>query len=156
MNRVHLRRHLFVLCASSCALLLNAAEPAPTAAPAAPPEVLTLPKVEVTAGRIHELDVAIKKLDKLIAREKAKVKSTELDKALNNPKLTNAAAIFGGNSASHLAAVAATRVNLMENERMVLESMKLPRTLEQLAGLEAELDQLRTTRRNLDNVQAQR
>lgn len=84
------------------------------------------------------------------------MKTGELDRAINSPKLANAAAIFGGNSASHLAAVAAIRVSLMENERAMLESMKLPRTLESLAAMEVALEQLRATRRNLDSVQAQR
>ena len=99
-----------------------------------------------------DLDVTITKLDKLIAREKKKVKSSELDKALNNPKLAQTAAIFGGNSAAHLSAVAASRVSLLETERAVLEAMKRPSTLQGLAMLEAELEQLRTTRRNLDNA----
>ena len=85
-------------------------------------------------------------------REKKKVKSSELDKALNNPKLAQTAAIFGGNSAAHLSAVAASRVSLLETERAVLEAMKRPSTLQGLAMLEAELEQLRTTRRNLDNA----
>ena len=44
--------------------------------------------------------VMVREDDELIAREKQHLKSTELDKALNNDKLTQAAAIFGGNSAS--------------------------------------------------------
>lgn len=159
MNRAHLRRHLFVLSASSCALLLNAAEPVPPPAPATSPTVgpvISLPTVQVSSSRIHELDKDIAKLEKQITREKRQIKSSELDKTLNNKKLASAAAIFGGNSSSHLAAIAASRISLMEQERAVLESMKLPRTLPQLAELETELDQLRTTRRNLDNVQAQR
>ena len=114
----------------------------PPATPLSPEPAIELPTLQVT----------ITKLDKLIAREKKKVKSSELDKALNNPKLAQTAAIFGGNSAAHLSAVAASRVSLLETERAVLEAMKRPSTLQGLAMLEAELEQLRTTRRNLDNA----
>lgn len=117
-----------------------------------PEPAIELPTIQVTKTRVHEIDVTITKLDKLIAREKKKVKSSELDKALNNPKLARSAAIFGGNSAEHLSAVAASRVSLLETERAVLEAMKRPATLQGLAMLEAELEQLRTTRRNLDNA----
>lgn len=121
-------------------------------APLPPEPTVELPTIQVTKHRVHEIDVTLTKLDKLIAREKKKVKSTELDKALNNPKLARSAAIFGGNSAKHLSAVAASRVSLLETERAVLEAMKRPATLQGLAMLEAELEQLRTTRRNLDNA----
>jgi hypothetical protein len=144
--------------------LRAANEPAPAPArdgarpadPAAPQAVITLPTIQVTAGRIRELDKEITRLDKLIVREKKKVKSSGLDKTLNNSQLAHAAAIFGGNSSDHLSAVAAGRVALLETERGVLEAMKRPATVEDLAMLEKELDQLRTTRRNLDNVPAQR
>ena len=124
----------------------------PSATPLSPEPAIELPTIQVTKTRVHEIDVTITKLDKLIAREKKKVKSSELDKALNNPKLAQTAAIFGGNSAAHLSAVAASRVSLLETERAVLEAMKRPSTLQGLAMLEAELEQLRTTRRNLDNA----
>lgn len=156
------RPSLPVLFLAGCAILLHAAEvpasppaPEPTPAPASPPTVgpvIELPKIQVTSSRLKQLDKAIARLDKLIAREKKKVKVNELDRALNNEKVSTAAAIFGGNSASHLSAIAATRVNLMESERTILEGMKFPLTKKELADLETELDQLRITRRNLDNV----
>ena len=127
----------------------DAAKPAPAPAPE---PVLVLPTIEVRQSRIKELDTAIRKLDKLIAREEKKVKANELDKALNNPGLTHAAAIFGGNNSDHLSAIAASRVALLEAERDILEAMKRPSTLAGLDALEKELDQIRTTRRNLDNV----
>jgi len=151
-------RHLLLaLCLAIGSVLLAVADPAPakpTDKPAS--EVLALPKMEVTAQRIKKLDKMIAKLDKMIAREEKKVKSTELDKTLNNDRLAHAAAIFGGNSAGHLSAVAATRVALLENERRVMEAMKRPATLEELAMMEAEVEQLRLTRRNLDDHAAQR
>jgi len=134
-----------------------AATPVPAEAkPAASSEVLELPKIQVTAQRIKSIDKEIKRLDKMINREKAKVKSSELDRTLNSEKLSHAAALFGGNSAEHLSAVAATRVALLENERAVMEAMKRPTTLDELAMMEKEIDQLRETRRNLDDAAKQR
>jgi len=163
VNRTCLRLSLATLLAAGCACLLSAAEPAApkeTPKPAAAPEtvgpVITLPVLQVGESRLRELNKAITKLDKQIAREKKKVKSSDLDKTLNNSKLASAAAIFGGNSSEHLSAVAATRVALMESERLVLEGMKFPRSEKELEQMETELNQLRTNRRNLDNAQAQR
>jgi len=154
---------LLILCLAGGVSLGAAEEKAPVAPPAAkevkpaaPAEVLELPKIQVTAQRIKSIDKEIKRLDKMIAREKAKVKSSELDRTLNNEKLTHAAAIFGGNSSDHLSAVAATRVALLENERDVMEAMKRPTTLDELAMMEKEIDQLRETRRNLDDAAKQR
>jgi hypothetical protein len=153
--RARLCRQLLALLVTSWVPVLPAAEPAPAPPPPAAPTVgpvIELPKIAVTSSRLNKLNKEIVRLDKLIAREKKKVKSTELDRSLNSQKLANAAAIFGGNSASHLAAIAATRVALMESERVILEGMKFPLTARQLADMETELDQLRITRRNLDNV----
>lgn len=128
-------------------------QPAPVAEkPATAPKVVTLPKIQVTATRLRELDKMIVKLDKQIAREKKKVRSGELDKALNNPELVKAAAIFGGNSAAYLEQLAARRVLYMETERGLLEDMKVPRTLDELKMIEQELDKIRTMRRELDDA----
>ena len=164
-HATHLRRTILLLTAS-LALQLPAAEPAKpgpdkeTARAAettpADKEVLALPKVEVTSARIKQIDNEIKKVEKQIAREKKKLKSTDLDKSLNSDKVSTAAAIFGGNSASHMVAVAASRVNLLESERSLLERLKFPRTEEDKAMIEKELVSLRTTRRNLDDAAKQR
>jgi hypothetical protein len=130
----------------------NAAQPDTKAAPATDPDVLALPKIQVTAKRVKELDKAIKKLDKAIAREKNNLKASDLDKVLNNPKLADAAVIFGGNSSAYLESVAATRVRYMEAERGLLEDMKEPRSLEDLAILQQELDKVRIMQRELDSA----
>jgi hypothetical protein len=157
------RSLLLLLCLATGSSLCAAGEKTPAtpaaaanAKPAAPAEILELPKIQVTTQRIKKIDKDIKRLDKMIAREKAKVKSSDLDKALNNDKLARAAAIFGGNSADHLSAVAATRVALLENERDVMEAMKRPTTLAELAMMDKEIEQLRETRRNLDDAARQR
>jgi paraquat-inducible protein B len=164
VNPVTFLRRTTLLLAVSLAILLPAAELAkagPGKEPAAEPtpadkEVLALPKVEVTSARIKQIDNELKKIDKQIARERKKLKSTDLDKSLNSDKVSNAAALFGGNSASHMAAVAASRVNLLESERSLLERLKFPRTEEDKAMIEKELVSLRTTRRNLDDAAKQR
>jgi hypothetical protein len=79
------------------------------------------------------------------------MKATDLDKVLNNPKLAEAAAVFGGNSSAHLESVAAYRIRLMETERDLLSDMKEPRTLEDLALLQEELEKVRVMQRELDN-----
>lgn len=167
---IFLRRAALLLTASLAVSLPAAeatrpepAQPAPAKEPApaaettpADKEVLALPKVEVTSARVKQIDNELKKIDKQIAREKKKLKSTDLDKSLNSDKVSTAAAIFGGNSASHMAAVAASRVNLLESERNLLERLKFPRTEEDQAMIEKELVNLRTTRRNLDDAAKQR
>jgi len=157
-----IRLPLFALCLAVAPAALAANETAPAkdnakpAAPAATEPVVELPKIQISATRAKQIDKEIVKLDKLIAREEKKVKSSELDRALNNSKLANAAAIFGGNSAEHLSAVAASRVALLQTERDVLEAMKRPATVEALAAMQTELEQLRVTRRNLDDAAKQR
>jgi hypothetical protein len=132
-----------------------AAPGTPAKAPAVDP-VLELPKIQVTGQRAKQIDKEIKRLDKLIVREKNKIKPTDLDKTLNNEKVATVAAIFGGNSADHMSAVAASRVMLLEQERDVFEAMKRPTTLEDLKMMEAQVEELRTTRRNLDDAAKQR
>jgi len=176
VNRPLFCRPLLALALLAWAGLLRAADPAsppaanpppanpppPAKTPATPPpaapkavntEVLVLPTVQVTATRIKQIDKELEKLDKLIAREKGNVKPGELDKALNSPKLSTAAAIFGGNSSEHLSEMAASRVSILEAERSILEDMKRPASLDDLKQLETELDQLKTTMRDLDNIE---
>ena len=112
--------------------------------------------MEITAQRVKKIDQQIKKLDKMIAREKNKIKPTDLDKALNNEMVSKAASIFGGNSADYMSVVAASRVMLLEQERDVLEAMKRPATLDDLKMMEEQIEELRTTRRNLDDASKQR
>jgi hypothetical protein len=158
-----IRLPLFALCLAVAPAVIAADETAPAkdnAKPAQPTAttepVVELPKIQISATRAKQIDKEIVKLDKLIAREEKKVKSSELDRALNNSKLATAAAIFGGNSAEHLSAVAASRVALLQTERDVLEAMKRPATVEALAAMQTELEQLRVTRRNLDDAAKQR
>lgn len=122
---------------------------AKTAAPAKA-EVTTLPEMEVRQTRLYDLDIKIRKLNREIAREQKKVKPTDADAALNNPKASRILSIFGGKSAEQRSAMAAERVYLMEQERELLELMKLPMAAAKLTELEQQADALRSVRRNLD------
>lgn len=149
----------WLFAAALAATPIFAAEPAeknaqPTGRKGDP--VFVMPKFEVHHQRTRWLNREIARIDKLIGREKRKVKSSDLDRALNNEKLVRAAALFGGNSAEHLSAVAATRVALLENEREILEAMKRPATLEEMGMFEEQIKQLRLLRRDLDDASKQR
>jgi hypothetical protein len=156
--KASLSRVLLLLCLVPCPALIAAEKTAPVATPPPRPAEapLELPKMEVTAQRVKKIDKEISRLDKLIVRERNKIKSTDLDKALNNEKVAHAAAIFGGNSADHMSAVAASRVMLLEQERDVLEAMKRPATVDEFKMMEAQIEEIRTTRRNLDDATKQR
>ncbi|MCW5549227.1 MAG: hypothetical protein KIT44_09710 [Opitutaceae bacterium] len=125
------------------------AEP-PKAAEPADEDVTALPEMEIRQTRIHDLDLKIRQLNRDIRREQRKVKPTDADAALNNRKSSRIMSIFGGKSAEQRASVAAERVYLMEQERDLLELMKLPMTAAKLRELEGQVDALRTVRRNLD------
>ena len=113
-------------------------------------EITTLPEIEVRQTRIYDIDIKIRKLNREIAREQKKVKPTDADAALNNPKASRILSVFGGKSAEQRSAMAAERVYLMEQERELLELMKLPMTAAKLTELEQQADALRSVRRNLD------
>lgn len=118
----------------------------------APESVTTLPGVEVKGQRITEIDVKIRKLNKEIAREQKKLKSTDLDKSLNDPALAKSLSLFGGKSTEQRQSVAADRVNLMEAERDLLENMKQARTQAEIDLLQQKINDLRDLRRNLDTL----
>lgn len=126
-----------------------AAEP-PQATEAADDDITALPEMEIRQTRIHDLDLKIRQLNRDIRREQRKVKPTDADAALNNRKASRIMSVFGGKSAEQRASVAAERVYLMEQERDLLELMKLPMTAAKLRELESQVDALRTVRRNLD------
>ncbi|MDP3071886.1 MAG: hypothetical protein Q8N18_16465 [Opitutaceae bacterium] len=128
--------------------------PTPIAAkgPAAKETPTVLPKVEVKKERITVLDFEIAKQEEAIARERKNLKTTETDLALNDLKVVKPLAIFGGESAQFRQRVAAERVELMEAEKDILEAMKRARTREEKAGLQKQLDELRTARRELDKT----
>ncbi|HUR59177.1 MAG TPA: hypothetical protein VM029_15785, partial [Opitutaceae bacterium] len=141
---------------TSAAAAPLAATPAMPATPAAanakaaaqPPTVL--PRVEVKKGRITELDQKLAKQEKDIEREKQHTKSSEVDKALNDSKVAKTLSFLGGESSNYRENIAKERVSLMEAERDIMEAMKTARTKEEKAGLQKQLDQLKSLRRDLE------
>jgi hypothetical protein len=133
-----------------------AALPAPkpadpsTPPPATPAPATMLPQVQVNKSRITDLDIAISEQDKAIAREQVNTKPTKLDETLNNPTVSKALAIFGGSSSDERSSLAQERVSIMEEEKELLEAMKLAKTKEDREELQRELDDLRATRRELE------
>jgi hypothetical protein len=123
-----------------------------TPAPAKPEDesAIVLPKVEVKKDRITILDHQLHEQEKQIAREKKNTRETEADKALNDPRVAKALAIFGGESASYRANIAKERVSLMEDEKDLLEAIAFAKTKEEKQELQKQLDELRALRRDLE------
>lgn len=163
-------RSLLTLCAavSITAALFSADEkkepaPPPATAPAeskSEPKsdlktegpVVVMPKLEVTASRLREIDVTIKKLEKQISREKKKLEKSQLDEALNSEKITRAAAILGGKSTTQRASVSAVRIESMSKELGLLETLRTPLTREDRALIEQLIEDQRKYRRELDEA----
>ncbi len=126
----------------------------PAATPIATKQTPTvLPQVEVRKARITEIDREIAKQEEAIAREKKATHATEADKALNNPEVTKAVSIFGGQSSELRANQAKERVNLMESEKDLLEAMKLAKTKAEREELQKAIDDMRAMRRELEKAE---
>jgi hypothetical protein len=129
------------------------AAPAPASTGAAKPKeepVTMMPKFEVKREKITELQILIQEKDKEIAREKKKLKSTDLDETLNNPQIANKLSILGGKSTEVTESLASQRVTLLEAERDTLEAMTQARTQAEKDELQKQLDELAVMRRDLD------
>lgn len=111
-----------------------------------------LPKFPVSASRLREIDITIRKLDKQITREKTLLEKTALDDTLNNEKISQAASIFGGKSSLQRESVAAVRVESMEKEKSLLETLRTPLTKEDRELIEKLIEDQRVYRRNLDDA----
>jgi hypothetical protein len=109
-----------------------------------------LPKVEVTKARITVLDVQLAEQQRQIAREEKLAKPTELDKALNGSKVSNALSILGGQSADYRAGLAQERVDMMKEESDLIEAIAHTKDKKEKAELQKELDELRSYRRELE------
>lgn len=128
----------------------NLTPPPPTVARAANEPATVLPKIEVNRSKLHPLARELYEKEKEIAREKQLTKPTELDKALNNPKLS--VPILGGQSTSSRASIAAERTALLEAEADLIEEIGRARTKEQKAELRQQLDELKKIRRDLEHA----
>ena len=127
----------------------DAASAAANAQAAAEPASV-LSKVEVKKPRITVLDVQLQEQEKAIAREEKNTKPTELDKALNNSKVSRALSILGGQSADFRANLAKERVGLMQQESDLIEAIAHAKTKEERAEMQKQLDELRAYRRDLE------
>lgn len=128
--------------------------PAPTAAELAQSKTETpevLPKVEVRRSRASEIEMEVFKQEKEIAREKAKIKSTDTDRALNGSS-TKALSIFGGQTTTQRETVAKERVSLMESERDLMEAIAYAKTKEEKDALRKELNEIKALRRDLESA----
>jgi hypothetical protein len=119
--------------------------------PAAEPPAV-LPKVEVKKGRITKLDQQLAQQDEEIAREKKNTKISDVDKALNDSKIAQPLAIFGGESSQFRQHVASERVSLMEDEKDLIEAIAHAKTKQEKAELQKQLDALRAERRELEKA----
>lgn len=115
-------------------------------------ETVKMPVFTVSAERLREIDVTIKRLEKQISREKKQLEKSNLDEALNNEKVAKAASIFGGKSTVQRASVAAVRIDSMEKELQLLETLRTPLTKSDRAMIEQLVTDQRTYRRNLDDA----
>lgn len=109
-----------------------------------------MPAIQVTGTRLREIDVSIKRIEKQIKREKKALEKSNLDEALNSEKIARAAALFGGKSTVQRASVAAVRLESMEKELSLLETLRTPLTAEDRALIEQLIKDQRTYRRDLD------
>lgn len=115
-------------------------------------ETVKMPVFTVTGQRLKEIDVTIKKLEKQISREKKQLEKSNLDDALNGEKVSKAASIFGGKSTVQRASVAAVRIESMEKELQLLETLRTPLTKDDRAMIEKLVEDQRTYRRSLDEA----
>jgi pyruvate/2-oxoglutarate dehydrogenase complex dihydrolipoamide acyltransferase (E2) component len=129
-----------------------AATPAKSPAPKAEDKPVTLPVFQVSGARLREIDLKIKKLEKQIEREKTALEKSALDDTLNNDKVSNAAALFGGKSTSQRESVAVVRIESMEKELQLLDTLRTPLTNADRDLIEKLIDDQRVYRRSLDEA----
>ena len=124
-------------------------EPSPPTKASEEPATV-LPQIEVNRSKLHPLARELYEKEKEIAREKELTKPTELDKALNNPKIS--VPLFGGQSTSSRASVASERTSLLQAEADLIEEIGRAKTKEQKAELRQQLDALKKIRRELEHT----
>jgi hypothetical protein len=124
--------------------------PSPSAKQPATDSPTVLPKVEVKKGRITELDQKLAKQEQDIARERKNLKTSEVDAALNDAKIAQPLAIFGGESSQFRKRVASERVELMEAEKDLIEAIARARTKAEKQELQKQLNELKAVRRELE------
>jgi hypothetical protein len=124
-------------------------EPSPPTKASEEPATV-LPQIEVNRSKLHPLARELYEKEKEIAREKELTKPTELDKALNHPKIS--VPLFGGQSTSSRASVASERTSLLQAEADLIEEIGRAKTKEQKDELRQQLDALKKIRRELEHT----
>jgi hypothetical protein len=109
-----------------------------------------LDPVEVQKRKLSEFERDVHKQEADIIREKKNTQPTEMDKALNNPAVSKALALFGGQSSQQRANLASERVSMMEDEKDIIEAIRNAKTKEEKAELKKQLEDLKTMRRELE------
>jgi predicted aminopeptidase len=104
----------------------------------------------VRKRKLGEFEQQIHNQEAALIREKKNTVPTEMDKALNDSKISKALAIFGGHSGEQRAAAASERVSLMEDEKDLIEAINQAKTKEEKDLLRKQLAEMRKVRRELE------
>jgi hypothetical protein len=108
------------------------------------PGVFVLPKLEVTAERLTQLEARMRELDRRQASEEKAMEPTWVDTMLDLPVLS---LLFGGHTAERRAAVAGARVEVMRWQRVLQAAREVAKTPEERAQIDADLKLLDETMR---------
>lgn len=106
------------------------------------PEILILPKVQVTAPKISAFERRLEELEKERSRESKSTTPSGLDLFLNGSRFS-----LGGSSAYSRAAQAQKRIDIMDWERLLLISLLAAKTPEEEEQIRLEMRMLRGLRR---------
>jgi hypothetical protein len=128
----------------------NATTSAATTAQTAAEPATVLPQIEVNRSKVSPLARELFEKERELDREKQLTKSSELDKALNNPKVS--VPLFGGQSTASRTSVASERASLLQAEADLIEEIGRAKTKEQKAELRKQLDELKKIRRELEHA----
>ena len=115
-------------------------------------QTVKLPVFPVSAARLREIDIRIKKLEKLITREKQALERSALDDTINNEQTSKAAAIFGGKSTAQRDSVTLVRIESMEKEVDLLDKLRTPLTKSDRELIEKLIEDQLVYRRSLDEA----
>jgi hypothetical protein len=107
------------------------------------PEVLNLPKMEVTAPKLEALDQRLAKLDRTQRQEEKATTPSWLDSVLNSSIFS----IFGGQSAETRAAQARKRVEIMDWERLLTIALADAKTPAERARIKSDIQMLKDLRK---------
>ncbi len=132
----------------------NAKKPvsAEEAAKAKEQDATVLDPVEVRKRKMTEFEQQTRDQEAAMIREKKNTTPTEMDKALNDSKISKVFAIFGGQSGEQRANIAKERVSMMEEEKDLIEAIAHAKTKEEKQTLQKQLEDLRKMRRELEKA----